>query len=98
MQNHLLSSAGKVSLNTSKELAQRNLDSAPTQRTFNDHRSIAKKVASGVLIDYEKHEICHDHKGEAIIAMETTADNETVFGCNKCVFERKLTKPVFLAY
>ena len=49
------------------------------------------------MIDYEKHEICQDHKGETIIAMETT-ENETKFGCNKCVFERKLTKPVFLAY
>lgn len=89
-----------MSLNTSKELAERNLDVSPFQHTsIHDHKSIATKVAIGCasLIDYDKLEICPDHKGEKIIAMETN-ESGFVFGCNKCVFEKKLTKPVFLAY
>ncbi len=27
-----------------------------------------------------------------------TIDDKLIFGCNKCVFERRLSKPVFLAY
>jgi len=63
-----------------------------------DHRSVAAKIALGSsLIDFEREELCAEHKGEHIIAMDT-ANNGKIFGCNKCVFERKLTKPVFLAY
>jgi hypothetical protein len=61
---------------------------------------VAAKVALGCqsLIDYELSEICPEHKGEKIIAMDTTQDGKAIFGCNKCVFEKKLLKPVFLAY
>ena len=61
MQN-ILSSSSKVALNTSKELAERNLDVSPfkleQQEASNqkvDHRSIAARVALGCQsdLDYE---------------------------------------------
>lgn len=57
-----------------------------------DHRSLAAKVALGIgsMVDFDEKELCILHKGEHIIAMETTASGKLLFGCNKCVFERKL--------
>jgi hypothetical protein len=102
----VLSSAKKVALNTNKELAERHLDVSPGQGVLNhgattgrhiDHRSIAAKVVMGShLIDFDTDEICPLHKGEMLIARdEQDAD---LYGCNKCVFERKLQKPVFLVH
>lgn len=41
-------------------------------------------------------ETCQVHEGEPLIAHEQ--DDTSVFGCNKCVFERKMKEPVFLTY
>ena len=46
------------------------------------------------LIDFEQSETCQIHRGEMIIAVD--ANDEALYGCNKCVFERKLEKPRFL--
>lgn len=56
--------------------------------------------ASSALAEFESQELCTYHKGEEIIAMEKDSDDkgELVFGCDKCVFERRLKDPVFLAY
>jgi hypothetical protein len=39
-----------------------------------DHRSLAAKVALGIgsMVDFDERELCLIHKGEHIIAMETT--------------------------
>lgn len=97
--------ATKVTLSSHKELAERNLD--VTTNAFSlggpeasamDFRSVANKVSFGTsVIDLDNQEVCPDHQNEQIIAMQTV-DGKLVFGCNKCVFERKLTQPVFLAY
>jgi len=100
-----LSSAKKIALNTDKELAERHLDVSPGQGVLNhsasgryvDHRSIAAKVAIGShLIDFDTAEICQFHKGEILIARDEIDAN--LYGCDKCVFERKLQKPVFIVH
>jgi len=112
MQASHLNSAGKLALNSNRELAERNLDVSPGALPINatsrldksptnfDHRSIAAKIALGSsLIEFESDELCQIHKGESIIAMDTNqVDGALVLGCNKCVFEKKLQKPVFLAF
>ena len=42
----------------------------------------------------EVDEKCNIHAREQHIAVD---DNSGVFGCNKCVFEKKIDKPVFMA-
>ena len=69
----------------------------------NDQRTKAAKfamTASSALVEFESQELCPNNKGEEIIAMEKDPDSsgELVFGCDKCVFERRLKDPVFLAY
>ena len=48
-------------------------------------------------IEREKAETCEIHH-EPIIAKDGGNPAEIIYGCNKCVFERKLRKPVFLAF
>lgn len=88
----LLNSAGKVTLNSSKEIAERNLDlsAGGKSEATNHHRSIAAKVALGQHLVFDDSEMCTEHFGEHIIAVETTEDHQQVFGCNKCIFDRKL--------
>ena len=45
--------------------------------------------------DSESDELCAVHGGEAIIAVDRT--DPTAYGCNKCVFEKRLDRPRFLA-
>ena len=45
------------------------------------------------MMDLETDEVCIDH-GDPIIAVDE--ENTKSFGCNKCVFERKLARPQFL--
>lgn len=103
--------ASQFSISTKTELAGRHLDVSPSiggvfqrETSANDQRSKAAKfamTAATALIDYEESEVCPHHKGEEIIAMdreETTESGQPLFGCDKCVFERKLVNPVFLAY
>lgn len=42
----------------------------------------------------EVDEKCHIHAKEQHIAVD---DNSGVFGCNKCVFEKRIEKPLFMA-
>jgi hypothetical protein len=95
-----LHSAKKVAINSNKELAERHLDVSPgsiaiavgldkSPGRLVDHKSIAAKVVMGShLIDFETIEICPYHKGEMIIARDEA--NPESYGCNKCVFERRL--------
>ena len=46
------------------------------------------------MLDYEDHELCQIHRGEVMIAVDEA--DMTLYGCNKCVFERRLKKPMFL--
>ena len=46
------------------------------------------------MLDYEDHELCQVHGGEVMIAVDLS--DTTLYGCNKCVFERRLAKPQFL--
>lgn len=48
---------------------------------------------SGV-VDYEQDELCDQHAGEITIAVDTA--NPEIYGCNKCVFEKRLQRPRFL--
>lgn len=52
-------------------------------------------VSSSNFIDYSDSELCALHKGELIIARDK---NENKYGCNKCIFERQLKQPIFLAF
>jgi hypothetical protein len=64
--NPLLFSNNKVSLNSAKELAERNLDASPGAFTLNnsakrgvDHKSIAARVIFGSkILDNEEFEVC----------------------------------------
>lgn len=58
------------------------------------NQSLLNQSMAGML-EYEDHELCQIHQGEPMIAVDT--NDETLYGCNKCVFERRLTKPRFLA-
>ena len=44
--------------------------------------------------DSESDEFCQVHGGEAIIAVDESDAN--TYGCNKCVFEKRLDRPRFL--
>lgn len=46
------------------------------------------------MLDYEDHELCQVHRGEVMIAVDQ--HDNTLYGCNKCVFERRLQRPQFL--
>ena len=49
---------------------------------------------SSLMLEYEKDELCEIHDGEVNIAIDEK--NPEVYGCNKCVFEKKLLRPRFL--
>ena len=43
------------------------------------------------LLDYEDYELCQVHPGEVMIAVD--GEDNTRYGCNKCVFEGRLADP-----
>lgn len=49
---------------------------------------------AGGNLHYEADELCPIHAGEVTIAVDL--NHPQTFGCNKCVFEKKLEKPQFL--
>ena len=51
-------------------------------------------MTSTVRLDLESDELCPIHPGEVIIAIDEAAKD--VYGCNKCVFEKRLQRPRFL--
>lgn len=74
---------------------------SPRKHQLANEAAVSKK-ARGVGIrvqslqtDFEESEICQVHVGEPNIAMDSQQND--IFGCNKCVFARKLKKPIFLA-
>ena len=101
----LSASKRALAFSSSKEMAERFLDASPAGKSNyldqssvrgGDRSSLVVKIATGApLVDLDSFEICPTHKNEPIIAQDSTTN---VFGCNKCVFERKINKPVFLAY
>jgi len=119
--NVLQTNAKNQLINTSKELAQRNLDVSPSAlhqavigssvnrspigMAFENQLNGASPAKRGVdraagiaqvfgsIIDYEDGELCKTHKGQLIVAKERESD---VYGCDKCVFDRMLKKPMFL--
>ena len=48
------------------------------------------------LTDFDEGELCPIHRGEPVIAIDD-ADHKK-YGCNKCVFEKQLARPRFLAH
>jgi len=44
--------------------------------------------------DFENDELCVQHTGEVTIAVDE--NNPDIYGCNKCVFEKRLLRPRFL--
>ena len=48
------------------------------------------------MCEFDDGEFCKIHRGESIIAVDD-ADSDK-YGCNKCVFERLLDRPRFLAH
>ena len=46
------------------------------------------------MLDYEDDELCPVHPDEVTIAVDLA--NSDVYGCNKCVFEKRLERPRFL--
>jgi len=51
-------------------------------------------MSQGSILQYEKNELCLLHSGEVTIAVDMK--NPESYGCNKCVFEKKLANPRFL--
>ena len=48
------------------------------------------------LTDFDEGELCTIHRGEPMIAIDDA--DLSKYGCNKCVFERQLQRPRFLAH
>jgi hypothetical protein len=97
------------SISSRKEFAERNLDVSPhafnyiAKENRDKTKGQAAKIAltaSATFLELEEAEICNEHSGEQIIAMDTEPANDgtLTFGCNICVFQRKLAKPIFLAH
>ena len=64
------------------------------ERSQMDILNASANQASMTMLDYEDRELCELHKGEIMIAVDVK--DPTLYGCNKCVFERKLERPRFL--
>ena len=60
-------------------------------------RSLPQNISiNQALTDFDDGELCTIHRGEPMIAIDD-ADLQK-YGCNKCVFERQLQRPRFLAH